>query len=124
VSARGFARLDRSGNLVAAQSKGVIGVQPAVRASSGDTVHNGAYCFNLDFAPVSVIATSAAHPEDSPFGPILYTAGPDVAGELTKDQNGASITCPVGFQDAAVVGRVEAGDGLRMGPGGCFVLFN
>jgi hypothetical protein len=124
VSARGFARLDGFGNLVVAQSKGVIGVQRAVRSSSGEVVNNGAYCFNLDFTPVSVIATSIAHPDDTPFGPDLYTAGPNISGELTKDGNGASIMCPVGFQDAAVVGRVQAGDGLSTGPGGWFVLFN
>ena len=73
---------------------------------------------------MTVTATSIAHPDDTPFGPILYTAGPDVSGRFTKDGNGRDIECPVGFQDAAVVGRVEAGDGLRLGLGGFFVLFD
>jgi hypothetical protein len=124
VSAPGFARVDGFGNIVTSQSQGVIGIQRAVYSSGSGSVRRGVYCFKLNFTPVSVIANSIAHPDDSPFGPILYTAGPNVNGVLTKDANGARIECPAGFRDAAVVGRVEAGDGLDIGPGGFFVLFN
>jgi len=122
MPARGFARVDRLGNLVTSQ--GVVGIKPAVTSSDGRDIIHGAYCFKLEFTPVTVIATSIAHPDDTPFGPILYTAGPDVSGRFTKDGNGRDIECPAGFQDAAVVGRVEAGDGLRLGLGGFFVLFD
>src|SRR5262249_36323510 len=83
----------------------------------------GAYCFKLNFTPVAVIANSIAHPNDSEFGPILYTAGPNVTGQFTKDKNGRGVECPAGFQHAAVVGRSGAGDGISVPPGGFFVMF-
>jgi hypothetical protein len=122
MSAPVFARVDGAGNLVVSQSSGVVGMTQAV-TSNGASVHRGAYCFKLASRPAGAVASSIAHPDDSPFGPILYTAGPDLSGVLTRDENGSSIHCPVGFQDAAVVGRVEGGDGLDIGPGGFFVLF-
>jgi hypothetical protein len=123
MPARGFARVDPFGNLVASQ--GVVGAKPAVDSRTGrPRATGGAYCFKLEFTPVSVIANSIAHPDDSPFGPIIYTVGPNVSGRFTKDENGREIECPAGFQDAAVVGRVQAGDGLQFGPGGFFVIFD
>ena len=63
------------------------------------------------------------HPDDDEFGPILYTAGPNVTGQFTKDKYGHGVECPAGFQDAAVVGRCGAGDGLMLRKGGFFVMF-
>jgi hypothetical protein len=117
--ARGFARVDNAGNLIA--SKGVAGMSKAVR--NNQTVAFGAYCFKLEFAPDAIVASSIAHPEDTAFGPTFYTAGPNLTGVLTKDQNGTPIRCPDGYQDAAVIGRVESGDGLSVGLGGFFVVF-
>ena len=122
MSARGFAKVDGLGNLIA--SEGVVGMKPAVHSSGSGEVSRGAYCFKLSFTPTSVIANSIAHPDDTPFGPLFYTAGPNVTGAFTKDGNGSRIECPPGFQDAVVVGRVQAGDGLNIGRGGFFVIFN
>ena len=83
----------------------------------------GAYCFKLSFTPVAVIANAIAHPDDDEFGPILYTAGPNVTGQFTKDNYGHGVECPAGFQDAAVVGRHGAGDGIVVQSGGLFVMF-
>jgi hypothetical protein len=83
----------------------------------------GAYCFKLNFTPTSVIASAIAHPNDNEFGPILYTAGPNVTGQFTKDKNGRGVECPAGFQHAAVVGRSGAGNGIAVPPGGFFVMF-
>jgi hypothetical protein len=83
----------------------------------------GAYCFKLNFTPTSVIANAIAHPNDNEFNPILYTAGPNVTGQFTKDKNGRGVECPAGFQHAAVVGRRAAGDGIGIPPGGFFVMF-
>ena len=86
----------------------------------------GAYCFKLSFTPVAVIANAIAHPTlDKAFGPfpILYTAGPNVTGQFTRDAAELGVECPVGFQDAAVVGRYSAGDGITIPPGGLFVMF-
>jgi hypothetical protein len=95
-----------------------------IHSSSGQQVIFGAYCFKLKFTPVTVIATNIAHPNDTPFGPILYTAGPNLAGNFTKENNGSDIACPAGFQDAAVICRVQAGAGFNPGPGGFFVIFD
>jgi hypothetical protein len=122
MSARGFARVGQFGNLVS-HSPEVIDIRQCVKSSSGQVVPSGAYCFKLSFTPVSVIANSIAHPDDTEFGPILYTAGPNVSGRFTKNFNG-DIECPAGFQDAAVVCRVTSGDGTRTGPGGFFVIFD
>jgi len=123
MSARAFARVDGQGNLIS-HSPQVIGMRQCQRSSSGRPVRFGAYCFKLSFTPVSVIANSIAHPTDTPFGPIPYTAGPNVSGRFTKDGLGADIECPAGFQDAAVICRVQAGDGLSIAPGGFFVIFD
>ena len=123
MAARAFARVDGFGNLVA-HSPHVIGMRQAVNSSTHHPITFGAYCFKLDFAPVSVIATSIAHPDDDAFGPILYTAGPNISGPFTKDGNGDGVECPAGFQDAAVACRVRAGDGLNPPPGGFFVVFD
>ena len=61
---------------------------------------------------MSVIANPIAHPNDTPFGPILYTAGPNVIGPFTKNKNGRDLECPAGFQHAAIVGRRETGNGM------------
>jgi|GEM_PF-2605519 hypothetical protein len=60
----------------------------------------GAYCFKLNFTSTSVIANAIAHPNDNEFNPILYTAGPNVTGQFTKDKNGRGVECPAGFQHA------------------------
>jgi len=126
MPSRGFARVDRFGNLVASQ--GVVGIRNAVHLSATGIeerpVTFGASCFKLDFRPVTVIATSIAHPDETAFGPILYTAGPNISGPLATDNNGKAIGCPAGFEDAAVVGRVTAGEGLRFPQGGFFVIFD
>ena len=75
-----------------------------------------AYCFKLNFTPTSVIASAIAHPNDNEFGPILYTAGPNVTGQFTKDKNGRGVECPAGFQHTAVVGRSGAGNGIPFRP--------
>ena len=123
MAARAFARVDGRGNLVA-HSTNVVGMDRCLNSSTHQRFTFGAYCFKLNFTPVSVIATPIAHPNDSPFGPILYTAGPNLTGPFTKNKNGNGVECPAGFQDAAVVGRVEAGDGLTVPPGGFFVVFD
>jgi hypothetical protein len=64
----------------------------------------GAYCFKLNFTPVSVIANAIAHPNDNEFGPILYTTGPNVTGQFTKDKNGRGVE-------------------ISVPPGGFFVMF-
>lgn len=122
MSALAFARVDGFGNLIA-HSPEVLGMAHCVLSASGTIQTFGAYCFKLDFTPVSVIANPIAHPNDSPFGPILYTAGPNVTGRFTKNKNGSDLECPEGFQHAAVVGRHEAGDGIGVPPGGFFVIF-
>lgn len=121
-AARAYARVDQVGDLVAAQSSGVVGIERAVY--SGSSVRLGAYCFDLAVAPLNVVGNLITHPDDTSTGITLLTAGPDVSGVLTKDTFGKAIRCPVGFQDAAVVARTPAGDGFDMGPGGFFVLFN
>ena len=123
MPARAFARVDGQGNLIA-HSPNVLGMAHCIRSSSGQQVIFGAYCFKLKFTPVTVIATNIAHPNDTPFGPILYTAGPNLIGNFTKDNNGSDIACPAGFQDAAVICRVQAGAGFNPGPGGFFVIFD
>jgi hypothetical protein len=123
MSARAFARVDGLGNLVT-HSPEVLGMAHCVESASGQQVTFGAYCFKLNFTPVSVIANPIAHPNDTPFGPILYTAGPNVTGRFTKDKNGRDLECPAGFQHAAVVGRREAGNGVGVPPGGFFVIFD
>ena len=123
MSARAFARVDGFGNLVA-HSPEVLGMAQCVESVSGTPQTFGAYCFKLNFTPVSVIANPIAHPNDTPFGPILYTAGPNVTGQFTKDKGGRGIECPAGFQHAAVVGRREAGNGIGVPPGGFFVIFD
>jgi hypothetical protein len=123
MAARAFARVDGFGNLVA-HSSTVLGMRQALNSSTHRPMAFGAYCFKLNFTPVSVIATSIAHPNDNAFGPILYTAGPNITGAFTKDANGDGAECPPGFQDAAVACRVSAGDGLNPPPGGFFVIFD
>ncbi len=122
MSAPAFARVDGFGNL-GPHSPEVLGMAQCLDSNSREIIVFGAYGFKLSFTPVSVIANSIAHPNDTPFGPILYTAGPNVIGPFTKDKLGRDLECPAGFQDAAVVGRVQAGDGLRNPPGGFFVMF-
>ena len=123
MAARGFARIDGRGNLVASSST-VVGMERCINSSTHQQFMFGAYCFKLRFTPNVVIASPIAHTDDTPFGPILYTAGPNLTGPFTKNKNGNGVQCPAGFQDAAVVGRVEAGDGLTVPPGGFFVLFD
>ena len=67
----------------------------------------------------AIIAT----PDDNEFGPILYTAGPNVTGQFTKDKHGRGVECPAGFKDAAVVGRSGSGTGINAPSGGLFVMF-
>ena len=122
MSERAFARVDGFGNLVA-HSPAVLGMAHCLDSPSQTQIPFGAYCFKLNFTPVSVIANPIAHPNDTSFGPILYTAGPNVTGQFTKDKNGRGVECPAGFQHAAVVGRRAAGDGISIPPGGFFVMF-
>ncbi len=122
MSARAFARVDGFGNLVA-HSPEVLGMAHCLDSPSQTQIPFGAYCFKLNFTPVSVIANPIAHPNDTSFNPMLYTAGPNVTGQFTKDKNGRGVECPAGFQHAAVVGRREAGNGIGVPPGGFFVIF-
>lgn len=123
MASRGFARVDGQGNLVAS-SPTVTGMDRCVNSSTLQRFMFGAYCFKLQFTPKSVIASPIAHPNDTSFGPLLYTAGPNLTGPFTKNKNGNGVQCPTGFQDAAVICRVEAGDGLAVPPGGFFVIFD
>ena len=122
ASKRAFARVHPQLGLVA-RSPEVLGMAHCLDSPSQSPRTFGAYCFKLNFTPVAVIANSIAHPNDSEFGPILYTAGPNVTGQFTKDKNGRGVECPAGFQHAAVVGRHAAGDGIGVPPGGFFVMF-
>ena len=99
-------------------------MQIGLDSSTQRPLVSGVYCFKLGFTPVSVLANPIAHPNDTGFGPLLYTAGPNITGPFTKDANGTGVECPAGFQDAAVVCRVTAGSGLRVPPGGFFVVFD
>jgi hypothetical protein len=123
MPATAFARVDGLGNLIAS-SPNVLGMQNGLDSPSQRPVIFGVYCFKLDFTVVSVVANSIAHPDDNAFGPLLYTAGPDITGQFTKDANGRGIECPEGFNSAAVVCRVEAGNGLTIPRGGFFVVFD
>ena len=50
MSARGFAKVDGLGNLIA--SEGVVGMKPAVHSSGSGDVSCGAYCFKVSvFTP-------------------------------------------------------------------------
>ncbi len=134
-TARGYARVDFAGDLVAAQSKGVVAVteardmgtyDPGVYDASYDQgpVPFGAYCFDLSFTPANVLANWIADPQQVGVGPGIFTAGPNVTGVLAKDGNGHFYRCPPGYQDAGVVGRVASGTGISTARGGFFVLFN
>ena len=111
ASKRAFARVHPQLGLVA-HSPEVLGMAHCLDSSTQRGRSFGAYCFKLSFTPVAVIANAIAHPDDDEFGPILYTAGPNVTGQFTKDKHGHGVECPVGFQDAAVIGRLGAGDGI------------
>ena len=111
ASKRAFARVHPQLGLVA-HSPEVLGMAHCLDSSTQRGRSFGAYCFKLSFTPVAVIANAIAHPYDDEFGPILYTAGPNVTGQFTKDKHGHGVECPVGFQDAAVIGRLGAGDGI------------
>jgi hypothetical protein len=124
VSKHAFARVDPFAGLVA-HSPEVLGMATCLNSPTQTHRPLGAYCFKLTFKPVSVIANLIAHPRDNEFefGPILYTAGPNVTGQFTKDKFGRGVECPAGFQDAAVICRAAAGDGLEPSFGGFFVMF-
>jgi hypothetical protein len=122
ASKRAFARVHPDLGLVA-HSPEVLGMAQCLDSRSRMPRAYGAYCFKLSFTPVAVIANAIAHPDDDEFGPILYTAGPNVTGQFTKDKYGHGVECPAGFQDAAVVGRYGGGDGLVVRMGGFFVMF-
>jgi hypothetical protein len=120
--ARGFARIDNQGQLVA--SKGVVGMRTAI--SGGQSIPFGAYCFKLEFTPLAILACSIAHPDDYTagfYGPLWYTAGPNITGTVTSDQDGTPVQCVPGYQDAAVFGRSVGTGILRTPYGGVFVLF-
>jgi hypothetical protein len=87
ASKRAFARVHPQLGLVA-HSPEVLGMAHCLDSPSQSPRTFGAYCFKLNFTPVAVIANAIAHPNDSEFGPILYTAGPNVTGQFTKDKNG------------------------------------
>jgi hypothetical protein len=122
MSHTAFARVDPFAGLVA-HSPEVLGMAHCLDSPDQSPRPFGAYCFKLNFMPTSVIANAIAHPNDNEFNPILYTAGPNVTGQFTKDKNGRGVECPAGFQHAAVVGRKAAGDGIGIPPGGFFVMF-
>ena len=121
MSHAAFARVDGFGNLIS-HSPEVLGMANCLDSSTQRPRTFGAYCFKLNFTPTSVIASPIAHPNDDEFAPILYTAA-NVTGQFTKDKNGHGVECPAGFQNAAVVGRRAAGDGIGIPPGGFFVMF-
>lgn len=123
MPATAFARIDGFGNLLA-HSPNVVGMMNGLDSPTQRPITFGVYCFKLDFTPVSVMANSIAHPNDTGFGPLLYTAGPNITGQFTVDGNGRGIECPAGFSDAAVVCRTAAGNGLLIPPGGLFVQFD
>ena len=124
ASKRAFARVDPNFGLVA-HSPEVLGMANCLDSGTRGPRPFGAYCFKLSFTPVAVIANAIAHPLDKAFGPfpVLYTAGPNVTGQFAKDAADIGVECPVGFQDAAVVGRYGAGDGITAPLGGLFVMF-
>lgn len=121
--ARGYARVDFFGDLVADQSKGVVGVTKARYSGGTGSVIFGAYCFDLEFTPALITGNAIAHPSDSGSQALsASTAGPDVGGVLTRDGTD-EVRCPEGFQDAAVVIRTPS-HRLSTSEGGFFVLFN
>jgi len=122
ASKRAFARVHPAFGLVA-HSPEVLGMARCLDSTPQRGRPTGAYCFKLSFTPVAVIANAIAHPDDEAFGPIFYTAGPNVTGQFTKDKYGHGVECPAGFQDAAVVGRYGGGDGIVVQSGGLFVMF-
>ena len=126
VSKHAFARIDPFGvRPLVAHSPEVLGMANCLDSGTRGPRPFGAYCFKLSFTPVAVIANAIAHPLDKAFGPfpVLYTAGPNVTGQFARDQADIGVECPVGFQDAAVVGRYAAGDGITAPFGGLFVMF-
>jgi hypothetical protein len=96
MSHAAFARVDGFGNLIS-HSPEVLGMAHCLDSSSQSPRPFGAYCFKLNFTPTSVIASAIAHPNDNEFGPILYTAGPNVTGQFTKDKNGRGVECLPAF---------------------------
>jgi len=122
ASKRAFARVDPNFGLVA-HSPEVLGMARCLDSTTQRGRPTGAYCFKLSFTPVAVIANAIAHPNDEAHAIIFYTAGPNVTGQFTKDKHGHGVECPVGFQDAAVVGRLGSGDGIGIRSGGLFVMF-
>jgi hypothetical protein len=84
VSKHAFARVDPFFGLVA-HSPEVLGMATCLDSPTQTHITFGAYCFKLNFTPVAVIANPIPHPDDTPFGPKLYTAGPNVTGKFTKD---------------------------------------
>jgi hypothetical protein len=122
ASKRAFARVDPNLGLVA-HSPEVLGMARCLDSTTQRGRLSGAYCFKLSFTPVAVIANAIAHPNDEAHAIIFYTAGPNVTGQFTKDNYGHGVECPAGFQDAAVVGRHGAGDGIVVQSGGLFVMF-
>jgi hypothetical protein len=91
MSARAFARVDMEGNLLT-HSPDVLGMAYCMYPNEGQIVVFGAYCFKLNFTPTCVIANS----------------------NFTKDGQGSDIACPAGFQDAAVICRVNPGGHRRI----------
>ena len=123
ASKRAFARVHPQLGLVA-HSPEVLGMASCLDSPTQRPIQFGAYCFKLNFTPVAVIANAIiATPDDDEFGPILYTAGPNVTGQFTKDKHGRGVECPAGFKDAAVVGRSGSGTGINAPSGGLFVMF-
>jgi len=48
----------------------------------------------LNFTPVCVIANPIAHPNDTPFDPILYTAGPNVLDASRRTKTDVTLNAP------------------------------
>src|SRR5262249_10207353 len=67
MSKRAFARVDPVAGLVA-HSPEVLGMANCLDSSSQSPRPFGAYCFKLNFTPVSAIANAIAHPNDNEFG--------------------------------------------------------
>ncbi len=113
-SALGYAHIVQ-GELVAAESKGVVKVSEGVNASESEHIP-WVTCFDLEFTPVNVIASAQAGFND----PGSYTPEFVAAVAPAEAGHGGAVGCPPGYRDA----MVEAPD-FNSNPGiGAYVLFN
>lgn len=113
------------GDLIA--SSGAIRITSAVYTNRAGGPPFGAYCFDLEFAPIGMVgSTQPAGTDAGSLAWSVMTVGSAMGTVITYDGRVADnlpVGCPDGFKDAAIVVR-SGGDRLGMPLGGSvFVLF-